>query len=375
MPEPVPVLLMTHSLGIGGSERQMAEIAKAIDRERFEPHAGCFHTEGMRADELRAQGVPILGLPVTSFASFSAARGAWQLFDYIRRHRIQLVHSFDVPLNIFAAPVAWLARKPVVLTSQRAHRLLTPGLYHRLLRVTDRLADGIVVNCEFMRRHLVEDEKIPSRLVHVCYNGVDTAVFHPNSSTTLPTALAGASVVIGVVCALRPEKGLATLVTAFARVTKEHSGARLLVVGSGPELEPLQARARDLQIVDLCLFVPATDQVASWLRAIDIFVLPSLSEAFSNSLMEAMACACCPVASKVGGNPELIADSGRGLLFEAGNSEDLAKVLRSLIVDPQRRKRMAAAASNYVQSELSIAASVGRMQEIYSLQLTDGREK
>jgi L-malate glycosyltransferase len=374
MREPVPVLLMTHSLGVGGSERQMAEVAKAIDRERFEPHAGCFHPTGMRADELRAKRVPILGLPVTSFASFSAVRGAWQMLEYIRQHRIQLVHSFDVPLNIFAAPVAWLARKPVVLTSQRAHRHLTPGAYHRLLRVSDRLADGIVVNCDFMRRHLLEDEKVPPKLVHVCYNGVDTGIFRPGPANTHP-GLAGASVVIGVVCALRPEKGLATLVAGFAKTAKDHAGAKLLIVGSGPELALLQSQASALGILNRCVFVPETNQVASWLRAIDIFVLPSLSEAFSNSLMEAMACGCCPVASNVGGNPELIGVSERGQLFQVGNVMELATVLNLLIADPERRRSMGAAASDFIRSGFSIGASVARMEGIYSFHLSDRVEK
>ncbi len=374
MHRPVPVLLMSYSLGIGGSERQTASVANALDRDRFEPHVGCFHAGGMRADELKAAGVPVLRLPITSFASYSAIQGAWQLRRYIRKHRIQLVHSFDVPLNIFAAPVAWLMRGPVVLTSQRAHRLLTPGLYHGLLRITDRLTDGIVVNCEFMRRHLIEDEGVRPGLIDLCYNGIDTAVFQPGPAGEHPV-LTGASVVIGVVCALRPEKGLGTLVAAFARIAEEHAGARLFIVGSGPEGERLQAQARQLGVLEKCVFVPATDRVAAWLRAMDIFVLPSLSEALSNSLMEAMACGCCPVASRVGGNPELLGDSERGVLFEAGNPVELAAVLHSLIGDRRRREVLAAAAASFIRSGFSIESSAARMQEIYSNRLTAQREK
>jgi glycosyltransferase involved in cell wall biosynthesis len=358
-------MLMTYSLGIGGSERQMAEVAKAIDRDRFEPHVGCLHSDGLRGEELRAAGVPILRLPITSFGSYRALLGAWQLRRYIRERKIELVHCFDVPMNIFAAPVAWLMRTPVVLTSQRADRLLTPGLYHRLLRVTDRLADGIVVNCQFMKRHLMNDERVPERLIEVCYNGVDTQVFQPGPANTHPR-LAEASVVIGVVCALRPEKGLGTLVAAFARVAKDQPGARLLIVGSGPELSRLLAQAKELGVFDLCAFIPATDEVAGWLRTIDIFVLPSLSEALSNSLMEAMACGCCVVASNVGGNPELTGASERGLLFEAGNVEDLTAVLKPLIQDRERRQQLAAAAGKFIRSGFSTGTSVTRMQEIYS---------
>jgi glycosyltransferase involved in cell wall biosynthesis len=295
------------------------------------------------------------------------------MLRYIREKKIGLVHSFDVPLNIFAAPVAWLARKPVVLTSQRADRRLTPGLYHRLLRITDRLTDGIVVNCEYMRRHLREDEGIRDGMIHLCYNGIDMDRFRPKGSggeTATHPRLEGALIVIGVVCALRPEKGLDTLLAAFASVAKQHPAARLLIVGSGSEGDRLQAMAQTLGISSQTLFVPATNQVASWLRAIDIFVLPSLSEAFSNSLMEAMACGCCVVASNVGGNPELAGDPERGVLFRPGDSTDLATVLLSLLGDSARRKGLAKNASDFLRSGFSIASSVARMAEIYDFYLS-----
>jgi hypothetical protein len=72
MPAPIPVLLMVRELNLGGSERQMAEIAKALDRSRFDPRAGCFRPAGLRADDLRAAGVPIVHFPVPSLASVKA---------------------------------------------------------------------------------------------------------------------------------------------------------------------------------------------------------------------------------------------------------------------------------------------------------------
>src|SRR5207245_1873182 len=103
-------------------------------------------------------GVPVLHLPVHSFQSVSALRGAAQLGRYIRRHGIRLVHAFDVPMNIFGVPAARLLSGAIVLASVRAHPELAPRLYRRLLRGTNRMADGIVVNCEYLRRHLVEEQ-------------------------------------------------------------------------------------------------------------------------------------------------------------------------------------------------------------------------
>ena len=357
-------MLMVRELGPGGTERQMTEIAQALDPSRFQVHAGCFH-EGVRADDLRAAGIPILRLRVTSFMKPNALTGAWQLGSYLRRKRIQLVHTFDYPLNCFGAPVARTFSVPVVLSSQRAHRHLTPGAYLKILRVTDRLVNGIVVNSESVRREMIIQEHVPAERMHLCYNGIDTKRFHPRGRARMP-ALENATLVIGVVCVLRPEKGLQTLLRAFAQIVPAHPGVRLVIVGDGPELSGLGALAGELGIFDDCVFQSAVADVAPWLRSIDLFVLPSLSEALSNSLMEAMACGCTCIASCVGGNPELIQDAETGLLFEAGNPCDLAKKLSLVISNQVLRIRLAEASSTLIRTRFSLETSAGRMAQIYS---------
>jgi glycosyltransferase involved in cell wall biosynthesis len=359
------VLLLIRELHLGGSERQMTEIARGLDRSRFEPHVGCFRAEGIRGDELRAAGVPVVQFPVHSFMSPSALKGAVQLTRYIRRHEIRVVHTFDYPLTTFAVPVARAATRAVVISSQRAHRELIPGIYASLVPMTDRFADAIVVNCEFLQRHLIEDYSVPGARIRLCYNGIDLERFHPGPSPR-PEALPAGSPVIGVVCALRPEKGLLTLIDAFAKVCALTPALKLAIVGSGEMLPRLRARAAELGIDGSCVFQPATQSVADWLRAIDIFVLPSLSEALSNSLMEAMACGCCAVASDTGGNPELIAAGERGLLFERGNADALAAALRQLIENPPLRQRLAANGARFLRENFSLAASARRMGDIYT---------
>src|SRR5581483_8386728 len=99
---PTRVLLLARELNLGGSERQMTEIARGLDRSRFEPHVGCFFPQGLRADELRRAGVPILHLPVHSLKSPSALGGARRLARYVRERGIDIIHAFDYPMNVFA---------------------------------------------------------------------------------------------------------------------------------------------------------------------------------------------------------------------------------------------------------------------------------
>jgi glycosyltransferase involved in cell wall biosynthesis len=366
MPAPCPVLLLTRSLGVGGTERQLAEIAKALDRAAFLPHVGCFHAAGFRAEELRAAGLPVVRFPVTSFVGPSVISGLLAMRRYIREHKIRLVHTFDVPLNLLGVPAARLFRVPCVLLSQRAHRALTPGIRRRLLRLTDRMVDGIVVNSEAVRRELIEDDRVPPCLIHLCYNGIDAAFFESHRRP------AAGPTIIGVICALRPEKSVETLLEAFARLNVPRTAARLRIIGSGPSLPSLEQLARKLNLDGRCSFEPATKNVSAALEGIHIFVLPSLSESLSNSLMEAMASGCCVVASKTGGNAELVTDQQTGLLFPSGDSTALTGCLDILLRNPTLRTRLAAAGAERIRTEFTVERAARQMAKIYAQVLESG---
>src|ERR1700687_4108550 len=99
------ILLMARELHLGGSERQMTEIALGLDSARFEPHVATFRPQGLRGDQLGAARVPVIQFPVRSCRSRAALAGIWQLAGYIRRQKIQLVHSFDAPLTVYGIPI------------------------------------------------------------------------------------------------------------------------------------------------------------------------------------------------------------------------------------------------------------------------------
>jgi glycosyltransferase involved in cell wall biosynthesis len=363
--KPWPVLLLARELGIGGIERDVAKLAITLDRNVFQPHVGCFRAGGFRFTELQDAGIPIVEFPVRSFLSSSSVRAARIFCDYIRHHRICLVHSYDVPTTAFLVPVAKLCRTPIVISSQLGYRDLFSAPLRRILRVTDRLVDRIHVNCEAMRRHLIEDEGVRADRVYLCYNGVDTHIFYP-AEQPKPAPLAQAGIVIGTVCALRPEKRVDLLLDAFSRIRHLRSDAKLLIVGSGLLLHDLQTKAGALGIAGDCVFQPATRDVSRWMRAIDVFVLPSDSEAFSNALLESMASGCCPIGSRVGGTPELIEHGRRGFLFEPGNVQELAQILELVITDEACRKAMAEAAAAFAHHQLSIERAAARMGSLYS---------
>ncbi len=364
---PLPIVLLSQSLDLGGSERQLAELAMSLDRRRFQPSVVCFNDRGIRADELRRAGVPVVEFPVRSFVRPDAIAVAWRFYNWLRRHRVAIVHAFDVPTVAFAVPVARAARVPVVLASQRGDRRLFTRAAQRGLRLTDRLADGVVVNSDYVRRVLVAEFGVRNDAIHTCPNGLDVAVFHPADQAAGEvlrlTSRASEGLVVGFVAALRAEKSVGTLIDAFSRLSDRRH--QLVIVGDGPCKAALQSQARGLALDDRCRFVDATSDVAPWYRAIDVFVLPSLNESFSNSLMEAMACGCAVVASNVGGNPELVRDGVNGLLFDPANVVDLTERLETVLGDASIRRRLAAAAVRSIRERYTKQASAERFAELY----------
>jgi glycosyltransferase involved in cell wall biosynthesis len=362
--EPIPVLLVVRELDQGGVERDVAKIALHLDRTRFLPHVATYYAHGLRYEELMSAGMPILHLPIRKLASRDTIRLGFRLWRYIRSHGVKIVHSYDSS-GVVGLAVAQMAGVPVVIGSQLSYRNILDRNTRTLLRLADRYSDAILVNCEAIRRYMVEDEHVPADKLGLCYNGVDTAEFFPGHRET-PDALMSAPLTVGTVCVLRPEKNLTLLQEAFARIKHIRSGLRLVIVGSGPLLATLKENADRLEISESTVFVPATRDVATWLRAMDIFVLPSYSEAFSNSLLEGMACGCAVIGSRVGGTPELVGiNEDRGLLFQSSSVEQLTDRLARLISDDEQRRSLGAKAAEFASTHLTVEIAAETTANIY----------
>ena len=358
-----PVLILVRQLGEGGCERDAAKLAIGLDRRRFEPHVAVFYSGGFRSAEVAAAGVPILSLPVRSFLNATAWEGARELGSYIRQHRIRLVHALDIPLSIFSAPVARAYGVPVVLTSQLSYRNMYSPAQRAALRITDLLSTRVVVNSRAVgeslkRAHLPEDK------LFLCYNGVNPAEFFPGPGIR-PASIENATVVVGTVCVMRPEKRVDWMLDAFARAHARHPGIRLLLVGSGPETAGLTAACERLGLRDVCHFEPGQANVADWMRGIDVFVTASVSESFPNALLEAMACGCCAIGSSVGGIPELITHGEDGLVFDSKSRDSLFENLERVIADAELREKLRKQAVVTAHQRFSMRHTLERIEELY----------
>ena len=360
----IPALLMAQQLGWGGGiERDVSKFARHLSAHGIDVHVACFQPGGARWAEIEQAGIPTVRIPFTSFKSASVISAARALKGYIGGNHIKILHAFDSLSDLFGVPLARLFGIRS-LTSQLWYRDFLSRPNQLLLSLIDRIADGVFVNSYAAAQELATRWQVPRGRIHVCHNGFEPTEFHSDGRQR-PASLKEASIVIGTVAVLREEKNLGLLLDAFVKVHALDPRARLLIVGDGPMKADLIGRAKRLGLEGACSFEPATPRPADWMRAIDVFVLCSRSESFPNALLEAMACGCCPVGSRVGGTVELITHDKTGLLFESGDVTQLTGALCQVTLDAECRSRFAGAATRFVHESLTIDVAAARLAQIY----------
>jgi glycosyltransferase involved in cell wall biosynthesis len=241
--------------------------------------------------------------------------------------------------------------------SQSAERLA----YRGIERTLAPLASRVVCVCEAEAR--LARSVGPRSRVRVAYNGIAPAGEGPPDARVAELASRGP--VIGALTLLRPGKGIETLIDAVPSVLLRHPKAQVAILGDGPDLDALRARAQRRGVAHAVHFLgPSADPLGA-LRAMDVFVHPSWAEAFPYVILEAMSLGRPIVASDVGGIGEALVDGVSGVLVPARNDTALAGALLAMLDDPARRAQLGAMALSRVGEQFTQAAMVDRLVSVY----------
>jgi glycosyltransferase involved in cell wall biosynthesis len=355
------VLLMGDTLNFGGTEGQFVEVACRLPTSRWDVDVACMRAEGPLRPRLEAAGLRPWSYGRGSLRSPRVIGGVRALARHLRERRIQIVHCFDFYSNVMGVPAARLAGVPAVIASQRDLGNLRPWYEQRLHAGMLRLATHVLVNSDAIASRLAHTRAARSGRLSVIPNGVDLSRFGPAEGTAPhPTGL-----VVGTLANLRPEKGLHELVEAAALVKSRIAGVSFPIWGEGPLRAALETQIRAHALTDTVVLHGATREPEGVLRQCDVFVLPSLSEACSNVLMEALATGLPVVATRVGGNPALVEDDRTGLLVPPGNPAALAEAIVKLLATPALATRLAAAARARALAEFGMPRMLERMEGLY----------
>ena len=364
----IPLLVVVRRLDIGGTERHLEAILPLLDPNKFSVAVFSLRSGGLLRQSFIAKGLHVFG--GSTLLIFSLAH----LAVYVLRHR-PLVHCFLPEAYLLGASTALVSGASACIMSRRSRNyyqrrhLIASWIEKRL----HGFMDALIGNSYPVIQDLLTEGAPPER-VHLIYNGIDPK--YPSSFDSRSELrrvvrhrlhLSHHRLLISCVANLFPYKGHLDLLEAFALLGPDIlSSTTLVIIGRDTGIRTLlEHQVARLGLYDSVLFLGERHDVRDLLSASDIGVLASHEEGFSNAVLEGMAAGLPMVVTEVGGNPDAVIHGESGYVVPPRAPAALASALYELIVNPELRQVMGAAAHRRVTTNFSIESCVSSYQQLY----------
>lgn len=346
----IRILILTDTAinGSGGSERFLRNLLQRLPARDFKVTLVQLCAEPEITNQLHPTEFGAVEsmtfLPIGSVHGRAGLRALCRLRRMVRDQRFNIIQSQHESADVFNA---LLPRGPA-RAARISNRRDTGFLKSQRLRAASRLLnhryDRIVAPSRAILDAVAHDEGARRAGMRCIPNGVDTERFRPAGAAQRrhrrqEQGYSEDALLVGCVASLTAVKRHADLLDAFAKVCRALPNAHLLLIGDGPLREAIAARAAAPDLAGHVHLLGQSADVHSVLQVLDLFVLASETEGLSNAILEAQACGLPVVATRVGGNPEIV-DAQCGGLAAAGAPDELAKAMLDLLHDPDKRARM-----------------------------------
>ena len=369
-PEKIGVALLVDTVGIdAGTERLVAEIAKRINPGRFDVHLCCL-IDSERFQQMSSY-CRIKLFPALSFHSPSGFRQIGAMRRYLQEEEIAIAHSFMIRTGILGVAAAHRSGGTASVTTRMSMDWYTP--YTKMLHryYLNPRTTRVMANSEAIKQVASRMESLDPARIDVMYQGVDTNRFAPygeNPSVHPSAASLGipeGAAVVGIVANYRPVKDLPLFLHAAKIVKDKVPQAVFLLVGKGESRAELARLARELNIEGSVFFSDGEGDVRDHLANMSIACLSSVSEGFSNAILEYMASGLPVVATAVGGNGEAIVDGLTGYLVRERTPEAFAAPIIRLLQNEELRRSLASQSLTRARELFSMDSFIARLEEYY----------
>lgn len=358
------ILQLITRLPVGGAERLIVDIVRGLDPKRFEPLVCCIQDKGALAPEVEAAGIPLFCLDRMRSKRFDV-RAVQDLTRLLRQERVSLVQSHLYHANLYGRLAGWRAKVPVIATVHNSYT--RPKLHRRLInRLLARTSARVIAVSEDVQRDLMRYDGVPFSKIVTINNGVDVRRIDTSLNRQQARERLGIEpgvLAVGCVARLEEQKGHRYLLQAVP-LLREFS-LRVFFVGEGRLRGRLEEQAAKLGIADSVAFLGTRHDIAEILKAMDLFVAPSLWEGLSVALLEAMAAGLPVIASDVGGVSQVLGIDQYGVRVPPSNAQALADAITTLGRDAQRRMSLGARGQQHVRENFSLEAMMRELTAVY----------
>lgn len=367
------ILHVTFDMGIGGTEQVIRQLLAHLPKDRYTNEVLCIDGRiGPIGDLVAEMGERLTSFPRQPGFDLNLIR---YIRRYIRDESIDIVHCHQYTPFVYGWFGTIGTRAKLVFTE---HGRFHPDRYRfkaALINPLMALTSGAVVAISrATKAALATYEFMPSWKVQVIYNGIEplTACDGDQKEVRDELGIGSGTFIFGTVSRLDPIKNQELMLRAFAKFHEHHGDSALLLVGDGPEKENLTNLAADLDISDSVHFTGFRPVPRKYIATIDVFLLSSHSEGTSMTLLEAMSLSKPVIATRVGGNPEIVENTKTGILTEPDSVDDFYNAMVRLYQEPDQRASMARAAFEEFKLRFSADQMAASYDQIY-LKLMKGR--
>ena len=362
---------------MGGAERQIFELSKRLDKDKFDVTVVSLECEGSAPGEIiESAGCRLFLFRVKRIYGLSGFIQGLRFFRFLRDNEIDILQTYHFSSDIWGAFWARLAGVPVVISNRRDMGFWRKGHHVFAYRLVNRWVKRIVVVSEAVKKMVMATERIPGENMEVIYNGIELpAASRPQQTSYVSNGkdkegITSEDIVIVHVANLRPVKGHKYLLKALAEIVREFPHVKLVLIGEGELKSSLQDLADTLGMREHVLFLGKRQDISPFLNRADICVMPSLSEGMSNAILEYMAAGKPVVATNAGGNPELIQNGYNGFLVEKENTEELKEALLTLLQEPEKRRLIGQNGFHFVRQHFSMSQMIAKYEKVFTDSVT-----
>lgn len=355
---------------IGGAELHLFNLLKSIDKNTFEPIVFTLEKGGSLVERIRSLNIRIEEVPIKRIYTPAAINPLIYMAEILKEKNTKIIQTFHFASDIIGPVLAKLAKIPIVISSRRDMGFKNKKRHTWAYRLINPFITKIIVNSQAVGLSLRTREKIEQGKMVVIYNGVNLKNFDPaivnKTQLKKKLGLPVRSHVVGMIANLHPIKGYPDFLSAARFVINKLNDTHFLIVGDGNLKVSLQRTATELNINENVHFLGAKSEITEILSIMDVSVLSSLSEGFSNTILESMAMEKPVVATNVGGNPEAIVHGMNGLLVEPKASKDLSDAILLLLQNKKYAEYMGKNARETVRKRFSQDKMIKKITILYS---------
>ncbi|PIR54861.1 hypothetical protein COU74_03935 [Candidatus Peregrinibacteria bacterium CG10_big_fil_rev_8_21_14_0_10_36_19] len=364
------ILFYTDTTQIGGAELQMFLLAKFLNKELITPIIACSADTKLDSWCLKfaEENIHVIRMNVKHKHDPNHYK---ILKKIITENGIDILHAHV--WNPASCRYAFMQNIPLIITEHDPFKLNPiKNIFKKIaLKKTKKIVTVSQENAKLIKK-LYPDQK---NKVSVIHNGLDLTWWNSQLLRFTEEDLEDIKVhtfeahkdtlIITTIAELHPRKGIKYLIAAMPKIIEKYPNVKLIIIGEGEDKERLEKLTENLKINNCVKFLGRRKEIAKLLKASNIFVLPSIREAFGMVNLEAMYTPLPIVASKVGGIPEIIEDGKTGILVPKEDTMELRIALEKLIKNPELRNKMANAGKERLQKEFSAKKMAEKYEKIY----------